>query len=203
MVDQASEDDFLLLCSEFGLNDGRRRGLLWHALCRARAIGSMQVCISLRQLIGQPHPVLRRPMTLGEVHQAVKFYQEHSRKDMQQWHDLPEQYKAFEQATHPDTCGCDACLPNGEHGDTCKCGKCNPSFVRDVRLTQGYQDGRELGKHLMRAVAEELKKIQQEGAGDGTGEAPAVCERAEPTAPACGGVEAGECRSSDDAETCG
>jgi len=143
MVDQASEDDFLLLCSEFGLNDGRRRGLLWHALFRARAIGSMQVCISLRQLIGQPHPVLRRPMTLGEVHKAVKFYQEHSKNDMQQWHDLPEQYKAFETPT------------------------------------------------------------TQEGAGDGTGEAPAVCERAEPTAPACGGVEGGECRSNHDADTCG
>lgn len=142
MVDMPAEDDFLLLCAEFGLTDGRRRGLLWHALCRARAIGSMQVCISLRQLIGQPHPVLRRPMTLSEVHKAVKFYQENSRKDMEKWHDLPAQYATFE----------------------------TPA---------------------------------QEGAGDGTGEAPAVCERAEPTAPTGGSVEDGECRGSDDADTCG
>ena len=98
MVDQPSEDDFLLLCAEFGLEDSRRRGLLWHSLSRARAIGSMQVCISLRQLIGQPHPKLRRPMTLGEVHHAVKFYQEHSRKDMSQWHDLPAEYRVIERA---------------------------------------------------------------------------------------------------------
>jgi hypothetical protein len=137
MVDKPTEDDFLLLCAEFGLNDYRRRGLLWHALCRARAIGSMQVCISLRQLVSLPHPVLRRPMTLGEVHQAVKFYQENSRKDMEQWHDLPEQYSTFEQPT-------------------------------------------------------------QEGAGNGTGEAPAVPNGNDVAAQETGSAEAGECGGCDD-----
>lgn len=165
MVDQATNDDFLLLCSEFGLNDFRRRGLLWHSLCRARAIGGQQVCISLRALIGKPHPTLRRPMTLREVHQAVIFHQHHQAEDMQKWHDLPEVYRTIEH-------------DRGE--ELAPCGAHNPAEVGSIPTS-----------------------ATKEGAKDGTGEAPAVCQRNEPAAPTGRGSEVGECGGSDDAETCG
>jgi hypothetical protein len=110
-------DDFTLLCDEFGLTDTRRRGLLWHALCRARAVGGMQVCISIRQIIGKPHPVLIRSLTLGEVHQAVKLHQRHQAEDLEKWHDLPEKYRTewvtefVREKPHPETCMCQECMP--------------------------------------------------------------------------------------------
>ena len=147
-------DDFTLLCDEFGLTDNRRRGLLWHSLCRARAVGGQQVCISLRALIGKPHPVLIRPLTLGEVHQAVKFHQKQMQDDLQKWHDLPDRYWAHEEK-------CSA------HNETCMCQDCMPT----------------------------------EGAKNGTGETPAVCDGNESTAPESGGAEAGECGGCDDADS--
>jgi hypothetical protein len=195
MSDQAEVDDFLMLCAELSVEGTRRRGLLWHSLCRARAIGAQQVLVSLRGLITTGHPKEFRPLRVHEVLMAVKMHQEQTRRDQARWHDLPEKYRQAEPV--------------------------------DYRATQGYQAGREFAQHILKQLAADIEAApirtprppaaehsdtcmcqecmptavvedQQEGAGDGTGETPAIPDGNESTAPETGGAEAGECGGRDD-----
>lgn len=103
MSDQAEVDDFLMLCEELCVIGTRRRGLLWHSLCRARAIGAQQVLVSLRGLITSGHQKELRPLRVHEVLMAVKLHQEPVRRDMARWHDLPEKYLQAEPSDLPQS----------------------------------------------------------------------------------------------------